>query len=349
MRHGGDVISYAEHYNGEIIDFSSNINPLGAPKTLKKKLFSDFNNVLKYPDIKYRELKEEISEYLGCTACEVIVGNGAVEIIDNICRMFKRVIVAAPCFSEYLERAEVNKIQLIITRRREDFEIDFPSISKVIKEGDLLILGNPNNPTGKRIGREVLEDIYDLVNKRNAFLLIDEAFFEFCPDDYDSIKLFYGKNNVCIIRAATKFFALPGIRLGYAYTSSEVVKNYDNYCLPWSVNSFAERAGREIFKEEEYIRESKEYISRQRNYLLNSLRNINYLKVFDSDCNFILLKLINFEEEELFNFLLKRGILIRRASSFQGLDESYVRIAVKDNKSNKKLIKLLKEFEKWKL
>lgn len=348
MKHGGDVLSYADQYAGEIIDFSSNINPLGAPKALKEKLLSGFEDVLTYPDIQYRDLKKDIGEYLGCSNTEVIVGNGAVEIIDNIIKMFNRVVAAVPCFGEYLERAKINKKTLVLTNMGENFKINISSIEGVLEEGDLLILGNPNNPTGKRIQRDMLMDIYNLVLSKNAFLLLDEAFYEFSPTDYDSIELFNRKSNVCIIRAATKFFALPGIRLGYAWAEREVVKNYEALSLPWSVNCFAHMAGCLIFKDREYIEQTKKYVGEQRAYLLRNLAKISYLKVFESDANFILIKLINYNEDELFNFLVSNGILIRRAFSFEGLDYSYLRIAVKDYNSNEKLLRLLKEFEKWK-
>lgn len=348
MRHGGDLLSYKNCCEGKIIDFSSNINPLGPPKGLKKELFQNYENVVMYPDIEYRKLKREISRYLGCQEDEVIVGNGAVEIIDNMCKMFKRVVVSTPCFSEYIERAEVNGKKVIRVPMQEDFNINKEKLTETISQGDLIILGNPNNPTGKRIGMNDLFSIYELVNDKNAFLLLDEAFFEFCPKDYDSIELFGGRENVCIIRAATKFFALPGIRLGYACTNKDVVKRYNKYSLPWSVNSFGEIAGREIFRDKEYIEKSKLYMEEQRQFLLKELNRFKFLRIYESQCNFILLKLLGIEEEKLFNFLIGRGILVRRASSFEELDNSFIRVAVKDLKSNRKLLKGLKEFEKWK-
>jgi len=338
MIHGGDVITHKNMCSGRIIDYSSNINPLGPPKGLKAVLDEAYYELTAYPDIHYRELKGNIAKYLGCSADEVIAGNGAVEIINNICLMFKRTVVFTPCFTEYVKRPlvfgkEVNKLSL-----NHDFTIDANVLEENLKEGDLLILGNPNNPTGMRIPQDTLVKIYDIVEKKGGFLLLDEAFFEFCHHDYDSIKLLEKKENVCIIRAATKFFALPGIRLGYAYANPGFIKSYREIESPWSVNSYANAAARYIFMDVEYINRTKEYIKKEREYMLCELSKIDMMKVYESHTNFILIKLLKYDEDYAFSELIKSGLMIRKASSFEGLDKSFIRIAVKDHESNIKII-----------
>ena len=344
MKHGGDTLSYKHMYEGELIDFSSNINPLGFPKGLVEAIVDDIDQLTKYPDIQYRELKQEIGRYLGCSTKEVLLGNGAVEIIDNMIMLFHRVVVFVPCFCEYIERAEIHKKEVIKLALNEEFSINTELLRENTKAGDLIILGNPNNPTGKRIPLEKLKELIELVEEKDSFLLLDEAFFEFCSKDYDSIELFGNSKNVCIIRAATKFFALPGIRLGYGFTNVSLAEKYNSIVLPWNVNSVANSVGLRIFKDADYIRESKEYIMQQREYLMERLKKIEELKVFETDTNFILLKLQNTREDELFEYLLHKGIVIRKASSFEGLDKSYIRIAVKGQGDNDKLIRCMEEF-----
>jgi threonine-phosphate decarboxylase len=344
MKHGGDTLSYKHMYNGELIDFSSNINPLGFPKGLIQTIVDDINELTKYPDIQYRELKQEIARYLGCGTNEVLLGNGAVEIIDNMIMLFSRIVVFVPCFCEYIERAEIYQKEVIKLALNKEFSIDIRLLRENIKAGDLIILGNPNNPTGKRISLEKLKELIELVEARNSFLLLDEAFFEFCLKDYDSIKLFGNSKNVCVIRAATKFFALPGIRLGYGFANTDIAEKYNSNVLPWNINSIANSVGLKIFKEADYIRESKEYIKLQREYLTAELKKIKQVKVFETDTNFILLKLKNTNEDEIFEYLLQKGIVIRKASSFEGLDESFIRIAIKGHEDNKKIIQYIEEF-----
>lgn len=344
MKHGGDLLTYENQYDGQLVDFSSNINPLGPPSGLNEILIDNLKELTSYPDIQYRKLKKSISKYLKCKSENVLVGNGAVEIINNFIITAKRVIVCTPSFIEYEERAiahgrEVHKIEY-----KEDFAIDIGGL-KDIKKDDLLILGNPNNPTGLRIPLDELIKIYELVRKSRAFLLLDEAFYEFCPKDYDSIEIFkqYDYEAVGIIRAATKFFALPGIRLGYGCTSKEKTLEISKIDLPWSVNALANAAGQFIFDQKEYIVQSKEYIDTERKFLLEELGKIEGIHPYTSHTNYILIKLLKWDEEYIFNFLLERGLVIRKCSSFANLNDKHIRVAIKDRANNVRLVEALGE------
>lgn len=348
MEHGADLLTYKDEYDGELIDFSSNINPLGPPMGLREVLCESLDTLVAYPDIKYRKLKQSISKYLGCEKDNVLVGNGAVEIINNFIITSNRVIVSLPSFSEYGKRAIANGKEVVKIKYNEDFSIDINSLKEICK-CDLLVLGNPNNPTGLRIPKDELMRIYNIVRSKKGFLLLDEAFFEFCPADYDSIQLFkeFNYENVGIIRAATKFFALPGIRLGYGCTSVEKCKEIQKIEQPWSVNALADAAGQFIFNDEEYIKESKRYIEEERNYLLHELSKIKGLIAYNTSTNYILIKLLGWEQEHIFKYFLKRGILIRKCSSFEGLKGDHIRIAIKDRKNNIKLLEIFRELGQW--
>ncbi|MGO1468682.1 MAG: pyridoxal phosphate-dependent aminotransferase [Tissierella sp.] len=340
MEHGGDLITYENRYKGELVDFSSNINPLGIPNGLEEELIKGFATLNAYPDIQYRELKKEISNYLACEKGQVLVGNGAVEIINNFIIDSRSVVVFKPSFSEYEKRTLANGKQVRSLFYEDDFTIDLKKIENEIKNGDLLILGNPNNPTGLRIEEDTLIEIYNIIREKDAFLLLDEAFFEFSPTDYDSIELFknYQYKNIGIIRAATKFFSLPGIRLGYGCTNPDKVERLRKVELPWSVNALANTAGLFIFRNKEFIIKSKEYIETERNFLLEGLDKIEGIKAFKTHTNYILIKLLNYSEEEFFKIFLKNGILIRKCSSFEGLNGDYIRIAIKDRANNERIL-----------
>lgn len=151
MKHGGDLLSYKEYYEGDLIDFSSNINPLGYPQGLEEEMNLGFESLKAYPDIQYRKLKESVAEYLGCTKDNIVLGNGSVELIDNFIFLAKRVILCTPSFSEYELRAAVHGKELVRIPYNEDFTLKTMAIENHLEEGDMLILGNPNNPTGLRI------------------------------------------------------------------------------------------------------------------------------------------------------------------------------------------------------
>ena len=348
MEHGGDVFSYEKYYKGQIVDYSSNINPLGMPEGLMKELEEYYSAIVSYPDIEYRKLKKSISKYLGCSRKNIVVGNGAVEIIDNFAQLFNRIIVFLPSFSEYEMRGEVHGKEVVKINLTKDFKIPIEKLKLTIRKGDLIFIGNPNNPTGLRLLEKELLDIYKVAREGQGFLFLDEAFFEFCPKDYDSIEIFkkYDYESVAIIRAATKFFALPGLRLGYGCTSLDIVEEYNEIKLPWSINAMADGAGRYIFNCKDYIKKSKDYIDSERKFLLNSLLEIEEFKVFPTDTNYILIKLLKWDEEFVFQHMLERGFLIRKCSSFEGLDGSYIRIAIKNRENNEKLLKAFKELER---
>lgn len=348
MKHGGDLLTYQHYYPEELIDFSSNINPLGLPVGLKEKLFNSFENLKVYPDIKYRKLKKAIGAYLGCSEGNVLVGNGAVEIINNFIIGAKRVVIMTPSFSEYENRAIVHGkpvIKIPYIQDEYNFLVNLESLDNFLKKDDILILGNPNNPTGLRIEQEMLEEVYDLVVRRKAYLLLDEAFYEFCPPDYDSIDLFkdYDYEKVGIIRAATKFFSLPGIRLGYACSSIEKSEMIQKIELPWSVNAMADAAGQFIFENSDFIKESRSYIEKEREYLLDKLMDIEGIRPYKSHTNYILIKLIAWDGDYIFDYFLRRGILLRTCSSFLELADDYIRIAIKDRENNQRLIKVFEE------
>lgn len=344
MEHGGDLITYENYYNGELIDFSSNINPLGPPEGLDNIIQDNFKTLELYPDIQYRNLRQSISSYLKCNKDNVIVGNGAVEVIDNFTMLAKRVALCTPSFSEYEKRARVHGKDIVRIPYNDDFTLDFDTLKNVIIENDLLILGNPNNPTGLRIDKKVLLDLYELIRIKNGFLLLDEAFYEFCPEDYDSIEIFqrYNYENIGIIRAATKFFALPGIRLGYGCTSYNMAAKITEVQLPWSINSLADATGQYIFYDEDYIKSSKKYISVERDFLIRELSKIKGIVPKSTHTNYILIKLIDWNEEYIFEALLKQGILVRKCNSFLDLPNGHIRVAIKSRENNEKLIRAFK-------
>ncbi|MDD4726303.1 MAG: aminotransferase class I/II-fold pyridoxal phosphate-dependent enzyme [Tissierellia bacterium] len=347
MEHGADLLTYKDKFEGELIDFSSNINPLGPPEGLDEVLINSFKFLVAYPDIQYRHLRESIAKYLGACKENILVGNGAVEIIDDFIMKSGSVTVMLPGFSEYEKRAIAHKKEVYRLYYNDDLTINMDEFNN-LEEGTLLVLGNPNNPSGLRIPKNELVKIYKLVKKAKAYLLLDEAFFEFCPDDYNSVELFkeFDYESVGIIRAATKFFALPGIRLGYGCASKKKVIELQKSQLPWSVNALADAAGQHIFNDKKYIEDSKLYIEGERNFLLTELPKIKRIKVYPTKTNFILIKLLNCNEKYVFNFFLSRGILIRKCSSFKELEGDHIRVAIKSRENNMKLLYIFKELSK---
>ena len=346
--HGADINSAAELYGLEadkIIDFSSNINPF-IVDSMDKIVAAGVGSLQKYPDIKYRRLRKNISDYLGVGDSQVIPGNGATEIIYLLMRNISgRLAIINPTFSEYRKGAEIAGLSVVdfVMDWKKDFKLDLDEIYRRKDEFDSIFICNPNNPDGSV--REI-KKLLEFAEKEGKLLIVDETFIEFADSEKDRslVNMVEKSKNLFIIRAVTKFFGIPGIRLGYGISSNRELlqKMYDEK-EPWTINSFADSASDFIFKEEEYIRKSKEYFSKERVCMINEINKIDGIKAFNSDANFILVRFENRNVLDVKENLLKRaGLLIRDASNFIGLDSSFARVAIKNHEQNTVLVDALR-------
>ena len=346
--HGADINSAAELYGLEadkIIDFSSNINPF-IVDSMDKIVAAGVGSLQKYPDIKYRRLRKNIADYLGVDDSQVIPGNGATEIIYLLMRNLSgRLAIINPTFSEYRKGAEIAGLSVVdfVMDWKKDFKLDLDEIYRRKDEFDSIFICNPNNPDGSV--REI-KKLLEFAEKEGKLLIVDETFIEFVDSEKERslVNMVEKSKNLFIIRAVTKFFGIPGIRLGYGISSNRELlqKMYDEK-EPWTINSFADSASDFIFKEEEYIRKSKEYFSKERVCMINEINKIDGIKAFNSDANFILVRFENRNVLDVKENLLKRaGLLIRDASNFIGLDSSFARVAIKNHEQNTVLVDALR-------
>lgn len=346
--HGADINSAAELYGLEadkIIDFSSNINPF-IVESMDKIVAAGVENLQKYPDIKYRRLRKNIADYLRVEDSYIIPGNGATEIIYLLMRNLSgRLAIINPTFSEYRKGAEIAGLSVVdfVMDWEKDFELDLDEIYRRKDEFDSIFICNPNNPDGSV--REI-KKLLEFAEKEGKLLIVDETFIEFADSEKEIslVNMVEKSKNLFIIRAVTKFFGIPGIRLGYGISSNRELlqKMYDEK-EPWTINSFADSASDFIFKEEEYIRKSKEYFSKERVCMINEINKIGGIKAFNSDANFILVRFENRNVLDVKENLLKRaGLLIRDASNFIGLDSSFARVAIKNHEQNTVLVDALR-------
>lgn len=346
--HGGNIYKLKREGKGEILDYSSNINPLGVPQKFKEKILKEFEKVERYPDIDYIELREELAKYNKIDLKNIIVGNGATEILFLYAKSMKakKVVIISPTFAEY-ERAFNYldcEIEHYILKETENFKFDVDNFLKRNYCCDVVIICNPNNPTGKFIEIEDVKRLNTNLKKRGTKLCIDEAFIEFVENWKEKTAVNLEDNNIFIVRAITKFFAIPGVRFGYGISfDDEFLKKMWYYKEPWSVNTFAEIAGKTVVKDEEYIKNSENWIKKEKQWFFERLSTIQGIKVYKTETNFILLKLEGIKGNILREFLIELGILVRDASTFRGLNDSYIRLAIKDRENNIKVVIKLKE------
>lgn len=344
--HGGEIYNMGKY----ITDFSTNINPLGVPDSLKKAFFERIDEFTQYPDSYNRSVKKNVSGYLGVKSSRIAVGNGAVDIIYKVAQICgcKKAIIAVPTFSEYKKAfAKMSTVE-IETYDFDDMKPDVNKLYDSIEEKSIVILCNPNNPTGSLWEKESLIALCQYCHKKNSMLMIDEAFIEFAEhsEEHTMISLIEKFTNLIIIRAATKFFGIPGIRLGYGIFGNEkLIDKIENVSEPWVVNTGAVIASDVIYNDSYYIEETRKWIGKERENMFKMLAGIKNLKVYHSAANFHLLKCENEElsGEILYHKMIEKGFFIRMATGFYGLNHSYFRLAVKGSEDNKKVVAALKQ------
>lgn len=345
--HGGNVYKiFREKGVEDILDYSSNINPFGVPESFKHGLMENFNLISRYPDPDYLQLKNKFSEFNDVDCENILVGNGATELIFLYMKALnpKKTLIVSPTFAEYERAIKVNggDIEYFRLLEEEYFDLDIERLKKTLKNNyELLVICNPNNPTGKRVSSCKLASILECCNKYGTHLFLDEAFIEFTEGGHQNsiINESVDKKNLFVLRALTKFFAIPGLRLGYGICYNKWIKEkIDKKREPWTVNAFAELAGRVVLDDSEYIKNSEEWIREEKGYMYGSLKKIPWVKTYKTDANFILVKLLKGDSKAVKELFIERGVLVRDASNFKYLDDSFIRLAIKDRDSNNKVV-----------
>lgn len=344
--HGGNIYKFKDN----ILDYSSNINPLGVPKTYKEKVFEKFDDITRYPDPYYNELRESLARYNGINKTNIVVGNGATEVLFLTMKALapKKTLIVVPTFAEYERAIKSNtnsEIFYYLLNLGNVFELDeLINTIKSIRDLDLVVLCNPNNPTGSFIKLETIEKLNDFLKKRDINLFIDEAFIEFTTDYPQNSAINLKNKNIYIMRAFTKFFAIPGVRLGYMISfDDEYITTINETREPWSVNTFANIAGIVLSTDDEYIENTRNWIETEKIWFYDNLLNIKNIAPYKTDTNFMLIKLLKHKSHFVVQEMLKRKIFIRDAQNFMGLDDSYIRLAIKNRDNNIKVLKALGE------
>lgn len=341
--HGGDI--YTEKRNW--LDFSANINPLGLSDKAKKAILNNIDNIVNYPDPRATKLRFAISQNYNIKKENIILGNGAAELIYLFFShmRFKKVLIVAPAFSDY-ERAAVAagmKTEFLFMRPDNNFKFPWDEVWKKAKNYDCIAFGNPNNPTGTLVE---LECIQNFANKKDSpFIFIDESFMDFRCDRavYETLALASKSKNLFTIRSLTKFYAIPGLRLGFGVGHKNLVEKLNTAKDIWNVNLLASEAGASALQDEAYKQNTIDLVENEKKYFYYELQNLK-IKFFPPTVNFVLCVFKNINTAKIIlNRLREREILVRNCENYPSLDGKYIRIAIKSHADNEKLFAALKE------
>jgi threonine-phosphate decarboxylase len=351
--HGGNIYAAARDSGlaaADFLDFSANINPLGLSPQVRAALLSSLDSVVCYPDPDAVALKITIADtYQVCGDC-IETGNGAVELIYLLCRALspKRVLLPAPTFGEYAgaTRAAGLPISKIPLSAETNFIPDIAAISAALQPDDLLFFCNPNNPTGVIMTCEQLEPLIAQATAIGAHVVVDESFIDFRPTERaESCRGLVGRyRGVTVLHSLTKFLAVPGLRLGFLLGQPALVQQLEKMRDPWNVNVMAQAAGVAGLKDLAYRQETVRLVGREKEDMARGLQAISGIKVLPPSVNFVLVGLgaTGWNAELLQQRLWQERILIRNCASFTGLSDRYIRLAVKQQAENQRLIDLLK-------
>ena len=351
--HGGNIEASARSIGidpKEIIDFSASINPLGPPPSARKAFINSYDAISRYPDPYGEKLKEALAKRHGVKTTEVLVGNGSTQLLYLLCAVLRprTALIVGPAFSEYANALALggSSIRSLSLSVDDGFQLSTQKLMAAWgKNCDLLVLATPNSVTGQLIAKREIENIARLALIRKSFLLVDEAFIDFVEDE--SVKMLVRNNPFLIVlRSLTKFYALPGLRIGYLIGQARTVAQLAAHREPWSVNGPAISVALACLTDAGFTAKTERWLEQERTFLLQGLTKLDVFHPLSSRTNFLLVKIEKPYDDvlQLCSFLLRKKILIRPCNSFAELGGEFFRVAVRDRKDNRRLLAALSEW-----
>jgi threonine-phosphate decarboxylase len=344
--HGGTVFALSRRLGiapEEIADFSASINPLGLPHRVRDAVAGALDSLVHYPDADCAGLKQALAAAHGLTTAHVAVANGSTELIYQIPAMLagRRALIVSPAFSEYGHALAQHgwQVRRLLLSPADGFRLDPAALENALAAGcDALYLCNPGNPSGMLYPPDLIAEVYRLCRASGTFLVLDEAFMDFC-EEASAKGIIAAEEHGLVLRSMTKFFGIPGLRLGYALAHPGLIGRLEERGIPWCVNTLAQVAGTAALRDSEYRRQTIEYVGQERSRLCERLSRLPQLSVHPSQANFLLVEVSGgLTAAGLKERLLAQRILIRDCANFAGLDSRFFRIAVRTAEENQRLL-----------
>ncbi|MBN1630142.1 MAG: threonine-phosphate decarboxylase [Thermoleophilia bacterium] len=354
--HGGNIRRLAEAAGvapQDLVDFSANINPLGPPEWLRTVISAHVDDLRHYPDPESSDLVEAIGARYGVAPGCVVVGNGSADLLSALprvlrgCSQVAGAVIPVPAYVDYAAAAAAAglAVENVPLDESNDFAMDMDEIAARLDGGEMVLIGRPNNPTGAVCP---LEELVALVSQhRRTWFVVDEAFVEFVSDEAGSADpglLALGLSNLIVMRSFTKFYAVPGLRLGFAVAPGDVAAALRRALAPWSVNALAQAVGVAALADQEFAAETRRFVREERRWLLERLCEVRGLRVFPGSVNYVLVKIDrdSIDAVELAGRLLRQGLAVRVCDDFEGLDRRFLRVAVRTREENDRLASSLR-------
>lgn len=350
--HGGNLYRAARERGcrpSDLVDFSASINPLGPSLSVLRALRKSQWMLRHYPDPEAHDLVQALSRRSGLTPAHYLIGNGSMELLYllPIALSITKALIIGPTFSEY-ERAvhrAGGHCTHVSASRADDYRPPIEEALDLMRTGkgrfDTVFLCNPNNPTGRVIGKGDLRKLVAALDDGHIWTIVDESFIEFAPE-HSMLQEVSKHPRLLVLRSFTKFYAIPGLRIGYLAGQPDVVEQVRRRQPPWSVNVLAQAAALAGLKDTAYRKKTLALISDERTRLGRALREIPDLQVFPSEANFLLIELpASLRASDVAERLRDRGLLVRDCSTIAGLTERMVRVAIRTPRENDLLLRAI--------
>jgi L-threonine-O-3-phosphate decarboxylase len=357
--HGGNL-AWAAALAGcpaeAILDFSASISPLGPPNSAIAAILSQMGNLKHYPDPNYSELRLALSHFHQLPSEWILPGNGSAELLTLAGRELAQLaatMLITPAFGDYyrtLAAYNAKVLEFPVDLRTGDWGLgigdwgggsktDFPTSSS---QGYGLLLNNPHNPTGKLFSREAILPYLE----KFALVVVDEAFMDFVPPDEEQslISVVQEYPNLVVLRSLTKFYSLPGLRLGYAIAHPDRLSQWQSWRDPWPVNTLAAAAAIAALQDGEFQKQTWKWLPPARNQLFQGLASIPGLQPHQGAANYVLVESQQSSVQLQQQLLQHHQILIRDCLSFKELGDRFFRVAVRSESDNLRLLIALKAF-----
>ncbi len=327
---------------GALIRLSANENPFGPSPRVAEALAS-FDEYQFHPG--YGRLREAVARYAGVAPDQVVLSNGADEMIDLLIRLFvepgEGVVTCPPTFSMYDFYTRVNRCRPWTAPRREDLSLDVSAVEETVRQSQgaarLLFVASPGNPSGQAIAVEVMERLLELP----VMVAVDEAYIEFGGESV--APLLADRRNLVVIRTFSKWAGLAGLRLGYALLQGELAACLRRIRPPYNVNAAAVVAALATLDDVEAVQVNVSRLIEERERLIEGLAAIPWLEPLPSQTNFVLVQVKGRDALALVDDLAREGILIRDFSS--AAMAGYVRISVGTPEQTEALLEVLRGME----
>ncbi len=352
--HGGDIYTAARELNrspSRLLDFSASINPLGPSKQALRLAAAALPMIRHYPDPDCRGITAALASRWKLAEGHFVIGNGSSELIHLVppALAIRHALILGPAFSEYARAlsAQGGRVTYLHATRTDGYR---PPVAQALtalrttrSRFDALFLCNPNSPTGQVAPAQDILDLADMGARRKVWVVVDETFVDYC-EAYSVLSAVARNPRLLVLRSLTKFYALPGLRIGYLAGPPETVARLRRVQTPWSVNMLAQVAAQASLEDRRHAQRSLAFIQRERACLARALRAVPGLHVFPSAANFLLVELPPAMPAGRATPALRRqGLLIRDCSAIPGLTDRTIRVAVRTAAENRRLVMALRQ------